>query len=224
VAIKEVVGLRKKNTGVRKRGKARREQLLKAAYELLCEQPVEEIAFIDIANRADVPEGSAYHFFSNKFDVFAALAKEMSERFIQEQRKPIRGAKTKTWQDLADVFVTRGAGIYRDTPPARQLFIGGKTPPEIKLEDRINDRAVAEAMLEVFTQHFILPSSADYLNVFYIFIEITDLIFTLSMQEHGELTEDMIEEAKRAGKAYLGVYFTDILEKKRPARRKKQSG
>jgi len=217
MVLRETVGLRKKNVGVRKRGKARREQLLKAAYDLLCEQPVEEVAFISIANRAGIPEGSAYHFFSNKFDVFAALAQELSGKFIEAHKKPIKSTKTKTWQDLADIFVSRGAQVYKNNPPARQLFIGGKTPPEIKLQDRVNDRAVAAAMQEIFIEHFYLPDIAELQNVFYFFIEITDLMFSLSMLEHGEITGKMIEEAKRAGKAYLGVYFPEVLELKRKA-------
>ena len=42
---------------------------------------------------------------------------------------------------------------------------------------------------------------------FYNFIEITDLLFSLSMLEHGEITPQMLAEAKRAGVAYLGTYL-----------------
>ena len=112
---RETVGLRKENAGVRKRGKARREQLLKAAYDLLCEQPVEDIAFIAIANRASIPEGSAYHFFSNKFDVFAALAEQLSNKFIEAHKQFFKPGQIKTWQDLADQFVCfigrKGTGV-----------------------------------------------------------------------------------------------------------------
>ena len=217
MVVKETVGLRKKNAGVRKRGKARRDQLLKAAYDLLCERSVEEISLISIADRAEIPEGSAYHFFSNKYDVFAALAQDLSEKFIQVHRKPIRRNKLKTWQDLADLFVVRGARVYKDNPPATQLFIGGKTPPEIKLQDRINDRVVAATMQEIFSNHFNLPDISNLQNIFYFFIEITDLMFSLSMLEHGKITDEMLEEAQRAGKAYLGVYFPEIIELNRQA-------
>ena len=43
-------------------------------------------------------------------------------------------------------------------------------------------------------------------NAFYYFIEITDLIFSLSIVEHGKITPGMLEEAKRAGVAYLETY------------------
>ncbi len=208
---RETVGLRKQNTGVRKRGRERREQLLKAAYDLLCEFPVEEIAFIDIAKKANIPEGSAYHFFSNKYDVFAALARDLSDKFIEAQAKPYRKQQLLSWHDLADQMVNRGAKIYRDHPPATQLFIGGKTPPEIKMLDRVNDRDVAAALEETFGRYFQLPANTIKPDTFYIFIEIVDLIFSLAILEHGAITREMLEEAKRAGKAYLGIYLPEEL-------------
>ena len=86
-------------------------------------------------------------------------------------------------------------------------MIGGKTPPEVKQADRINDRAVGNVMYEVFAEHFELPESNEMRNAFYYFIEITDLIFTLSVIEHGEITPAMLAEAKRAGVGYLGTYL-----------------
>jgi AcrR family transcriptional regulator len=214
---RETVGLRKKNTGVRKRGKERRELLIKAAYDLLCEQPVEDIAFIDIARRASIPEGSAYHFFSNKFDIFAALAEELTDIFIKSLKRPFSSGQIKCWQDLADQFVTRGIKVYKDNPPASKLFLGGKTPAEIKLQDRVNDQAVAAAMLEVFEEYFHLPDIPQFSKCLYFFIEITDLMLSLSIIEHGKIIPAMIEESKRAGKGYLGVYLPENLELKRQA-------
>jgi hypothetical protein len=43
-------------------------------------------------------------------------------------------------------------------------------------------------------------------DVFYYFIEITDLMFSLSIVQHGKITPAMLEEAKRAGMAYLATY------------------
>ena len=42
---------------------------------------------------------------------------------------------------------------------------------------------------------------------FYYFIEITDLMFMLSMIENNRITHAMTAEAKRAGVSYLGSYF-----------------
>jgi AcrR family transcriptional regulator len=207
VSNRQKIGLRKAPSATRKRGRERRKLLLKAAYELLCVRPVEDISFRDIADKAGVPEGSAYHFFANRFDIFSALAKELSEQFIEAHQRKVPPSRRKSWQALAEHLIDVGAKVYAKNPPARQLLIGGKTPPEVKQADRINDRSVSNVMHGVFAEHFELPESDEMRNAFYYFIEITDLIFTLSVIEHGEITPAMLSEAKRAGVGYLGSYL-----------------
>jgi AcrR family transcriptional regulator len=204
---RQKIGLRKTPSVTRKRGRERRKLLLKATYDLLCVRPVEDISFRDIADQAGVPEGSAYHFFANRFDVFSALAEELSDQFVEAHRRRVPASRRKNWQALAEHLIDVGAKVYAENPPARQLLIGGKTPPEVKQADRINDRAVGNVMYEVFAEYFELPDSDEMRNAFYYFIEITDLIFTLSVIEHGAITPAMLAEAKRAGIGYLGTYL-----------------
>jgi AcrR family transcriptional regulator len=204
---RQKIGLRKKKPpATRAPGRIRRKALLDATSELLCEKAIEDISFREIAARADVPEGSAYHFFANRFDVFSALAFSLNEEFSKAHAMPVSAANRRTWEGLAAHMVDIGANIYANSAPARQLFIGGKTPPEVKRADRINDRDVGDAMHASFSRYYDIPDTDEMRNAFYYFIELTDLFFTLSMVEHGEITAAMLEEAKRAGVAYLSTY------------------
>ncbi len=207
MTARQRIGKRKQQEVTRKRGNERREAMLQATYDLLCLHAVEDISFRDIAEHAGIPEGSAYHFFANRFDVFTALAGKLSDLFIDAHRQPVPPARRKDWRSLAEYLVDVGVRVYRDNPPARQLLIGGKTPPEVKQADRLNDRAVGIVMYEVFAQHIELPDTAEMRDAFYYFIEITDLILTLSLIEHGRITPAMIREAKRAGTGYLATYL-----------------
>jgi AcrR family transcriptional regulator len=207
---RQQIGLRKPPRSPHQRGRERRERLLRAAYELLCECDIEAVSFRDIAQRADVPEGSAYHFYANRFDLFTALADELSGLFVAAHRRPVPAKHRRSWQDLAAYLVEVGAQVYAENPPALQLLIGGKTPPEVKQADRINDRAVSEIMYQVFARHFELPDTEAMHAAFYYFIEITDLLFMLSIIEHGEITPAMLAEAKRAGIGYLATYISDV--------------
>jgi AcrR family transcriptional regulator len=203
---RQKIGLRKEPVVSRAPGRKRRKALLDATYDLLCEIDIEEISFRDIAARAKIPEGSAYHFFANRFDVFAALGKDLSDQFAKAHAKPVPQSRRRTWKQLAGHLVDVGAAVYARSPPARQLLIGGKTPPQVKQADRINDRAVGEAMHQSFSRYYDIPDTEAMRNAFYYFIEITDMMFTLSNIEHGEITPGMLAEAKRAGVAYLETY------------------
>ena len=207
MSTRQRIGKRKQQDVTRKRGDERRELLLQASYDLLCKVPVEDVSFRDIAEKAGIPEGSAYHFFANRFDIFSALARKLSDLFVEAHRRPVPAARRKNWQALAGHLVDVGVRVYRENPPARQLLIGGKTPPEVKQADRINDRRVGNVMYEVFSQHFDLPDTTEMRNAFFFFIEITDLMLTLSLIEHGRITAPMIREAKRAGTGYLANYL-----------------
>jgi AcrR family transcriptional regulator len=203
---RQKIGLRKKPVRTRAPGRKRRQALLDATRDLLCEEDIEDISFRDIASRADVPEGSAYHFFANRFDIFSALGKVLSDQFVKAHQKPVPPEKRQSWSDLAAYLVDVGAKVYAASPPARQLLIGGKTPPEVKQADRINDRAVGDEMHRAFSRYYDMPDTREMRDAFYYFIEITDVIFTLSIIEHGRITPAMLAEAKRAGVAYLETY------------------
>ena len=204
---RQKIGLRKTHSSMHKRGVERRRQLLQAAYDLLCERDIEDISFRDIARRAGVPEGSAYHFYANRFDLFTALAGDMSELFVAAHNRPIPAGCNSDWRRLAKHFISTGVNVYRNNPPARQLLIGGKTPPQVKLTDRLNDREVARVMARIFTEYFSALKETDLETVFYYFIEITDLVFSLSVIEHGEITDEMIQQAQFAGIGYLANFF-----------------
>ena len=57
----------------------------------------------------------------------------------------------------------------------------------------------------MFACYFDIPDTDEMRGAFYYFIEITDLIFTLSVIEHGDMTPTMLNEAKHAGTACVST-------------------
>ena len=97
---------------------------------------------------------------------------------------------------------------------AVQIFLGGKTPPEVGLVDRNSVRTVSTVLLELFDRSFVLPDVPNIDDVFYYFVQLTDLMLSLSVIEHGEITPAMLEESKRAGKGYLSTYLPPMLTRR----------
>ena len=211
---RQVVGKQRQREKVQARGVARRRLLLDAARELLADIPVEELTFGQIAAKAGVPEGSAYHFYANKYDVLSSLAEELSTQFLDAYQGPIDGSRINTWHDLADLVIDRSADIYAVDIAAVQIFLGGKTPPEVGLVDRTSVRTLSTVLLELFDRFFVLPDVPTIHDVFYYFVQLTDLMLSLSVIENGEITPEMLEESKRAGKGYLGTYLPPMLTRR----------
>jgi hypothetical protein len=64
------------------------------------------------------------------------------------------------------------------------------------------------------SRHFEVPRFPRQNEVFFYVTEIVDLMFTLSVIKHDRITEDMVAEAKKAGKAYLRIYLPEELPKR----------
>lgn len=211
---RQVVGKRRTRKHVQERGNTRRKQMLEAAEELLASMPIEELSFKQISEKAGVPEGSAYHFFANRYDLLTALASDLADRFGKRYRDPIPRKRVKSWHDIVDIVVDRAVKSYRDSPAAMQIWLSGRTPAEVRLADHVSDKSVSSDLRLLFEEFFVLPDLPTDYDVFFYFLELSDVILSLSIIENGELTEQMIEEAKRVGRGYLGTYLPPVLEKR----------
>ena len=210
MTVRQVIGKRRGATSVQARGVRRRAAMVNAAITLLSEYNAQEISFKQIAELAQIPEGSAYHFYANKYDLFVDVAKEMADLFRDRQSQPIK-RKVETWHDVIDTLIDRGAETYESNPVARDFLLGSKTPPEIKQVDLDNDREIAELMINRFNEAIQLPEIDDFNRVMTWVIALTDLMFSLSVREHGYINKRYITEAKRVARGYLSTYLPPVL-------------
>ncbi len=194
------------------RGVERRERIAAAAKELLLKKNLEDISYNEIAEQAKVPAGSAYHFFPNVNAVYAAIAMEFLQRYV-EAFAATSDKQPETWQDVIENQIARGAKLFQADPAAMKIIIGGKTPAEIKHWDRENDQRLAEVIEQDIRRYFQLPKIPNATNVFFYYVEIVDLLFSLSVLEHGTITPAMVREAQLAGRSYLSNYIPSVLPK-----------
>ena len=196
------------------RGMARREQLLAAARALLDELELDEISLGDVAARAGVPKGSAYHFYDDIKDLYAALLALTEEEVLKTQGLAIT-EPVREWPDVIRILIRRGVVFYNSDRPACQLQIGPKTPPELKLRDRRSDFALGGIYQQQLRAWFELADFPNAPQVFFRAVEIADLMFGLSVLESGKITQEMAAEAERAVIAYLKTYLPEKLPRRR---------
>ncbi|MGF1689789.1 TetR/AcrR family transcriptional regulator [Photobacterium kagoshimensis] len=196
------------------RGIKRREQLKAATRELLVEMDISNVTFADIASRANVPKSSAYHFYANIDDIYADVAQDYGEELLNILSVLPAYGDIEQWQDIVDILIERSIVFYEHEKAARQLIISGKTSPAIKQKDRNNDLIISAKIYFILDSFFELPQIDNHSDIFHIWVEIVDVIFTLSQMKYGFITTSMANEAKRAAKAYLGTYLTTPLIKK----------
>ena len=198
-----------------KRGEERRQRLLGSAASLLARREIAEISLEDIARDADIPVTSAYHFYPDKHRLLTALAARYGEAFERIVLKPLPAAQIERWEDVIARLIDRAVRYYRDNPAARKLLIDGKTPSDIKLADRIHDRAIGALLEAAIARHFVLPEFPERPDVFYHAVEIVDVLLQVSVIRFGRITPTMVRHARIGSVAYLREFLPSALPRAR---------
>jgi AcrR family transcriptional regulator len=204
-----------RSSAFRAPGIARRARLLQAARELLSTRDLDVLSLADVAARARIPKGSAYHYYGDIMDLYASLLALIEEELLEDLRRPLRGAGLGTWADVVAALIRRGVRYFDAHPAARQLVLSPKTPSELKLRDRQSDIRIGQVFERHIGERFVLPEHPARAKVFFRAVEIADLMFSLSMLEHGTITPEMAGEATRAMVGYLGSHFPAVLKPRR---------
>jgi AcrR family transcriptional regulator len=202
---------RLKQASFRAPGIARRKRLLAAARELLGHRDLDDISLADVARAARIPKSSAYHYYGDILDLYVQLIAVLGEEMLADVRRPIRGVAPRGWLDIVAALVRRGAHYFDHNRAASQLLISPKTPPALKLHDRRSDKQIAKLFEEQIERRFALPPRRARTAIFFRAVEIADLMFSLSMLEHGAITSHMMEEAVSAVVGYLRAHFPATL-------------
>ncbi|MFG0631130.1 TetR/AcrR family transcriptional regulator [Pseudomonas sp. xss_2] len=193
---------------------ARIEAILAAARELLAEQGVTGLSVYSVAERAQIPPSSVYHFFASVPALLEALTADVHRAFREALRAPIDPATLVTWHDLSRLIEQRMLDIYNGDAAARQLILAQHGLSEVVQADRQHDMELGELMHKLFDQHFQLPAVPSDVDVFALAMELSDRVYARSVQLHEQITPRMAEEGKRVFEAYLGLYLPPFLPKR----------
>jgi len=139
-------------------GIARRTRLLQAARQLLKNRDLASLSLADVAAKARIPKGSAYHYYGDILDLYAQLLALIDDELLEDARRPMRNASIESWADVVEILIRRAVRYYAADPAARQLILSAKAPPELKLRDRQNDIQIGDVFARHIEARFVLPA------------------------------------------------------------------
>lgn len=197
-----------------RRGDARREQLLQAAYALLETRDFRELTFVAVCERAGIPHGSARFFYPDLDALLYGLLGDIGKRHDVEIARPLRGRTTQSWRALVHCLIDRSARFQQRHPVFAKLTIGGHMPPELKRLDRDADFTRAKFLIGKLDEYFVLRRHKDDERIAYFAIEVVDTAFMLSMRECNEVTPWWLRQAKLGAIAVLEPHFGDLQPRK----------
>ena len=194
------------------RGRARREKLMLAVREMLREKEMDEITLPGVAEAADIPSSSTYHFFPDVKTLYQEVARAIAEDMVRVAKAPIN--PPANWQEIVRDFIVSGAKFFNENRDARQLILGPKTAPDIKNAACLEDRRFGRQLQTLLSTYFYLPDLEEPGEVLFRAIQISDALFCLSVLEHSRVTDEMRDEAVLAATAYIGCYLPAIMRRK----------
>lgn len=197
----------------RGRGVIRYEGLLDSLEALLVDHDLEDVGLYQIAEHAGVPHASVYHFFPTKEAAFLALVQRyVSEIRSQQKHRPVPPEALRSWQDFLAQELREAIGFFRLTPQAMKLFIGRFGGMESWRAEMNQNTSAARLLFKRLNCAFHLPYIRDAETKFLTFIEVVDAVLGISYVRDGEITDEAVEEAHRAGVAYCRLFLPDQLE------------
>lgn len=202
-----------KKTSTQARGRLRRQQLIEATRNLLAEHELDSITLADVAIAAGASKGSAYHSYANIAELYMDVVSTIGQELHSAVAAPITD-EVEDWRDVFLLCLRRGTQLLSADPAGRQLIHGPKSPPAIKRSDRANDHQVAEVILAHITKLFDFTPDAITVERIYYAIELADVLYCLSVQQHDEIIPSMAEEGERAALAYLALYLPEQISRR----------
>jgi len=196
------------------RGEEKFEKLLDAAHSLIAQMGVDHFSLTDVAVRAGVATGSAYHFFPNLEAVFIALVERYDRAFTKLVSAPLQPSEVETWQDIVEIHFEMARNYMNDNPPALILIIGPGRSWQSKQVDTVGDSNIARGMVETISEFFQIPKTPPPAQLMHLGIRILEGLWELSVQQHGTVTTDYSRETNKAVLAYLRLYWPEYMERR----------
>lgn len=196
----------------RGRGLIRYDALVEATESLLQTEDPDEVGLYRIAEQADVPPASVYHFFPTKEAAFTALAMRIMDQLLEVHNQPIRAQEIQTWQDLFRFDAKRGMDFYNDHPAGLKIFYGGYGGVDARRIDEAATVKLGHASYARLNKIFHMPFIRDPQFKFTSRLGILDAFWGASVQKFGCITEEYNEEAMTAIIAYARTYLPDRVE------------
>ena len=131
------------------RSRARFERILKEARAVLIEAGFESFTFDEVSRRAEVPIGTLYQFFANKYVLICELDRQDTAANLEEIRSFSEHVPALQWPDFLDEFIDHLARMWREDPSRRAVWHAVQSTPAT----RATAAATEREMLEIGRAH-----------------------------------------------------------------------
>jgi len=187
---------------VQERGRVRFDAILSAARELLAEGGLEGFTIEDVAARAEIPVGSVYQFFPNKFAIVAELDSRDTEALIDDLMASSSRLLGDDWQAETNDLIDLVAAHWVDDPTRRAVWLAMRSTAATRSLAAEHSRALVNTLLPMIQGLTEDQTLEEQVTICEVVVEMSQSLLHFSVSD-GEPNPATVRELKRMLRAYL---------------------
>ncbi|WP_405940314.1 TetR family transcriptional regulator [Streptomyces sp. NBC_00726] len=186
---------------VQQRSAERLARILDACAGLLDEIGYEQLSTRAVAQRAGVPIGSVYRFFSNKRALADALARRNLDSYAERITARLTAIETADWRGAIDAVLDEYLAMKRTVPGFALVDFGAPAPDEDPADDA--NQRVASRLTGLLAEHLGREADADLLRAILVCVEAADALLKLAFRGDPSGDDALVTETRELIHAYL---------------------
>ncbi|MCS4490668.1 TetR family transcriptional regulator [Corynebacterium sp. ES2794-CONJ1] len=131
------------------RSKERYSRILEVARTVLVEYGFESFTFDEVARRAEVPIGTLYQFFANKYVLICELDREDTAKSVVELKKFAEQIPALQWPDILNELIGHLADLWRADPSRRAVWHAVQSTPATRATAAETERPILDILATV---------------------------------------------------------------------------
>ncbi|MFK0102843.1 MULTISPECIES: TetR/AcrR family transcriptional regulator [unclassified Streptomyces] len=186
---------------VQQRSAERLARILDACAGLLDEIGYEQLSTRAVAQRAGVPIGSVYRFFSNKRALADALARRNLDSYAERITARLTAIETADWRGAIDAVLDEYLAMKRTVPGFALVDFGAPAPDEDPADDA--NQRVASRLTGLLAGQLGREADADLLRAILVCVEAADALLKLAFRSDPSGDDALVAETRELIHAYL---------------------
>lgn len=201
--------LQPRRTPVQERSRKRYSRMLTAARNVLVDVGFESFTFDEVARQADIPIGTLYQFFANKYVMICELDRQDTDTVLAEMARFASHIPALEWPEFLSEFIDHLAALWRDDVSRRAVWLAVQSTPATRATAQDTKSRLVTEIAKVLRP--LAPSSGEEALAFMadLLINATYALLNYSVDRPGSETERelhyelTVQEIKRMMISYL---------------------
>lgn len=193
------------------RSRERFNRILIAARSVLVDAGFESFTFDEVARRAEVPIGTLYQFFANKYVLICELDRVDTAENVAELQKFSERVPALQWPDILDEFIDHLARMWLEDPSRRAVWHAVQSTPTTRATAAATEKQVLDLIAEVVAPLAPNFTPEDRLQLAGLLLHTVSSLLNYAvrdMERDDSRFESIVDETKRMLVAYLFAVAT----------------